>query len=151
MIIYVDADACPVKEQVYRVAQRYSVDVVLVANNFMRVPKQRGVSFVQVAGGLDVADDWIAGAVGPGDIVTTADLPLAGRAIERGAVALDFRGKELTPAAIGGLLASREISAHLRMAGEFTVGPRPLSQRERGLFAGKLDEVVNRLRRNGAS
>ena len=151
MKIYVDADACPVKEQIYRVALRYSLDVVVVANSFMRVPDQRGVSFVQVEGGPDIADDWIAEAADAGDIVTTADLPLAGRAIERGAIAIDFRGKEFTPDAIGGLLASREIAQQLRMAGAYTGGPPPLSQRERGLFAGKLDQVVNRLQRAAAA
>ncbi len=80
MTIYVDGDACPVKEQIYRVASRYHLDVVVVANNFFRVPDQADVSFVQVEGGPDIADDWIAEHASPGDIVATADIPLAGRA-----------------------------------------------------------------------
>ena len=145
MKIYVDADACPVKDQVYRVAARYDVPVIVVANSFLRVPD--GVRFVQVEGGPDIADDWIAEAAGPGDIVTTADIPLANRSIEAGALAIDFRGREFTPDAIGGMMASRELGQLVRQSGGFTGGPKPLSQRERGLFAGKLDEAVNRLRR----
>ena len=145
--IYIDADACPVKEQIYRTAARYGLDVFVVANSWMRVPDQPGVTFVQVDGGADVADDWIAESAGTDDIVATADLPLAGRALERGATAIDFRGKEFTPAAIGDLLASRAIAQQLRMLDVHTGGPRPLTPRDRGLFAGKLDEVVNRIRR----
>lgn len=146
--IYVDADACPVKEQIYRVAARYDIDVTVVSNTYMRVPE--GIRFVQVAGGLDVADDWIADAAGPGDIVTTADIPLAHRSIEAGATVIDFRGREFTSDAIGGLMASRELGQLIRASGGNTGGPKPLSQRDRGLFAGKLDEVVNRLRRASA-
>jgi uncharacterized protein YaiI (UPF0178 family) len=137
-----------VKEQIYRVAARYGLDVVVVANSYMRVPQQPGVSFIEVPGGPDIADDFIAEAAEAGDIVTTADLPLAGRALERGAIAIDFRGKEFTPEAIGGLLASREIAQLLRLGGNYSGGPPPLSQRDRGLFAGKLDEVVNRMLRS---
>jgi uncharacterized protein YaiI (UPF0178 family) len=142
--ILVDADACPVKEQIYRVAARYTLPVLVVANAPMRVPDQPGVEAVHVPGGLDAVDDWIAEAAQPGDIVTTADLPLAGRVLERGAVCLDFRGKEFTDDAVGGLLASREITQYLRGYGAYGGGPPPLSPRDRGRFAGKLDEVVNR-------
>jgi uncharacterized protein len=142
--ILVDADACPVKEQIYRVAARYALPVLVVANTVMRVPEQEGVQFVHVPGGLDVADDWIANEAQAGDIVTTADLPLAGRVIDKGAVCIDFRGKEFTPDSVGGLLASREIATYLRGFGAYTSGPPPLNARDRGKFAGKLDEVVNR-------
>jgi uncharacterized protein YaiI (UPF0178 family) len=98
---------------------------------------------------LDAVDDWIAEQARPGDVVTTADLPLAGRVIERGAACLDFRGKEFTDDAIGGLLASREVAQYLRGYGALTGGPPPLNARDRGRFAGKLDEVVNRLLRSG--
>src|SRR5262249_21109463 len=84
--ILVDADACPVKEQIYRVAARYKLPVLVVANARLRVPDQPGVSFVHIPGGLDAVDDWIAQAAEPGDIVTTADIPLAGRVVDRGAV-----------------------------------------------------------------
>lgn len=145
--LYVDGDACPVKPEAYRVAARYGVPVVLVANSFLRVPEGGAVTFVQVPGGPDAADDWIAESVAAGDIVATADLPLAGRALAKGALALDFRGVEFTLDAIGGLLASREIAQLLRETGSYSGGPKPLSPRERGRFAGKLHEVINRLLR----
>jgi uncharacterized protein YaiI (UPF0178 family) len=147
MTIYVDADACPVKDEIYRVARRYSLPVVLVANSPLRAPAGQDVTMVQVAGGPDVADDWIAEIAGPGDIVATADLPLAGRVLTRGAIALDFRGVEFTPDSIGGLLASREISQFLREMGTYSGGPKAMDRRARGRFAGKLDEVINRLQR----
>jgi uncharacterized protein len=148
MRILVDADACPVKEQIYRVAARYNLPVIVVANATLRVPDQPGVSFVHIPGGLDAVDDWIAEAAEPGDIVTTADIPLAGRVIDRGAVCIDFRGREFTPDSVGGLLASREVASYLRGFGAYTGGPPPLNARDRGKFAGKLDEVVNRELRN---
>ncbi|MGE3269364.1 MAG: YaiI/YqxD family protein [Chloroflexota bacterium] len=144
MRILVDADACPVKEQIYKVAARYSLPVLVVANSLMRVPEQAGIEFVHVPGGLDIADDWIAEAATMGDIVTTADLPLAGRVVDKGAICIDFRGKEFTPDSLGGMLASREIASYLRGFGAYTSGPPPLNPRDRGKFAGKLDEVVNR-------
>jgi uncharacterized protein YaiI (UPF0178 family) len=144
MRILVDADACPVKEQIYRVAARYNLPVLVVANTPMRVPDQPGVEAVHVPGGLDAVDDWIAAEAQAGDIVTTADLPLAGRVMERGAVCIDFRGKEFTDDAMGGLLASREVAQYLRGYGAYGGGPPPLGPRDRGRFAGKLDEVVNR-------
>ena len=147
MRIVVDADACPVKEQIYRVAARYSLPVLLVANSPLRLPDQPGVELVHVPGSFEVVDDWIAEQAGPGDIVTTADVLLAGRVVERGATCLDFRGKEFTADALGGLLASREVAQYLRGAGVYTGGPPPFSPRDRGRFASKLDEVVNRLRR----
>jgi uncharacterized protein YaiI (UPF0178 family) len=145
--IVVDADACPVKEQIYRVAARYGLPVLVVANAPMRVPLQDGVAFVHVPGGLDAVDDWIAEEATGSDIVTTADLPLAGRVVDKGALCIDFRGEELTPDALGGLLASREIAQYLRGFGAYGGGPPPFSARDRGKFASKLDEVVNRRRR----
>ncbi len=147
MTIYLDGDACPVKAETYRVAARYAIPVVLVANAPVRVPEGGEVRFVHVAGGADAADDFIAEAAGPGDIVATADLPLAGRALARGAIAIDFRGVEFTPDAIGGLLASREIAQLLRATEVYSGGPKPFSQRERSRFLGKLDEVIQRLLR----
>jgi uncharacterized protein YaiI (UPF0178 family) len=144
MRIVVDADACPVKEQIYRVAARYSLPVLVIANAPMRVPEQPGVSFVHVSGGLDAVDDWIASEATTADIVTTADIPLAGRVVDKGAVCIDFRGKEFTADSLGGLLASREIAQYLRGFGAYGGGPPPLNPRDRGRFAGKLDEVVNR-------
>ncbi len=147
MKIYVDADASPVKEQIYRVAERYGLPVIVAANSPMRVPERADVAFVHVPGGFEAVDDWIAEQVEPGDIVTTADILLAGRAVDRGAACLDFRGKEFTADALGGLLATREVAQYLRGSGEYTGGPPPLKPQDRGRFAGKLDEVVNRLLR----
>ena len=147
--IYVDADACPVKDEVYRVAARYAVPVVLVANSRMRVPDGGGVRLVLVAGGrLDSADDWIAERAGPADIVVTADIPLASRCIAAGARAIDPRGRVYTEDSVGDALATRNLMADLREAGTISGGgPAPLGKRERSLFLQKLDELVNRVRR----
>jgi uncharacterized protein len=142
--IVVDADACPVKEQIYRVGARYKLPVLVVANAPMRIPLQDGIEFVHVPGGLDAVDDWIAEEATAADIVTTADLPLAGRVVDKGALCIDFRGEEFTPDSLGGLLASREIAQYLRGFGAYGGGPPPFNARDRGRFAGKLDEVVNR-------
>ena len=144
MRIVVDADACPVKDQIYRVAARYGLSVLVVANAPLRVPDQGDVTFVHVPGGLDAVDDWIANEATSADIVTTADILLAGRVVDKGAVCIDFRGKEFTPDSLGGLLASREVAQYLRGYGAYGGGPPPLNARDRGRFAGKLDEVVNR-------
>src|SRR5437762_5172041 len=122
MRILVDADACPVKDQIYRVAARYNLPVLVVANAPMRIPAQAGVEFVHVPGGLDAADDWIAAEATADDIVTTADILLAGRVMERGAACLDFRGKEFTDDALGGMLASREVAQYLRGYGAYGGG-----------------------------
>jgi uncharacterized protein len=144
MRILVDADACPVKEQIYRVAARYGLPVLVVANTRLRVPEQAGVEFVYVPGGLDAVDDWIAAEATAADIVTTADILLAGRVVDTGSACIDFRGKEYTADALGGMLASREVAHYLRGYGAYGGGPPPLNARDRGRFAGKLDEVVNR-------
>jgi len=150
--IYVDADACPVKEEVYRVAGRHGIPVVLVANSRMRVPDSGGVRLVLVAGGqLDSADDWIAGRVAPGDIVVTADVPLAARCVAAGARVIDPRGKVHTEDSVGDALATRNLMTHLREAGALTGGPPPLGKRERSLFLQKLDEAVHQARREGPS
>ena len=147
MRIYVDADACPVKEQIYRVAARYQLPVRVVANAPLRVPAQEGIEAVHVPGGFEAVDDWIAAEVEPGDLVATADILLAARAVDRGAVCLDFRGKEFTADALGDLLATRELAQYLRGMSVYSGGPAPFSPRDRGRFASKLDEVVNRLLR----
>jgi uncharacterized protein YaiI (UPF0178 family) len=147
MKIYVDADACPVKEQIYRVGARYSVPVLLVANAPLRVPTTGDVTLHQVPGGFEAVDDWIAAQVEPGDIVTTGDILLAARVVDRGAACLDFRGKEFTADALGGLLATREVAQYLRGAGLYAGGPPPITARDRGRFASALDTLVNRLQR----
>ena len=147
--ILVDGDACPVKEETYRVAQRYGVAVKVVANSYMRVPAGQNVELVQVEKSrvLDVADDWIAERARPGDIVITADIPLAARCVEAGARCIGPRGKVFTPDSIGDALATRDLMADLREGGEITGGPPPFHKRDRSQFLQQLDETVNSLRR----
>ncbi|HUR54726.1 MAG TPA: YaiI/YqxD family protein [Gemmataceae bacterium] len=138
--IYIDADACPVKDETYRVATRYGVPVVVVANSTMRVPA--GIEIV-VRAGFGAADDYIAEVIESGDICVTADIPLAGRCLEKCGRVLDPRGRALTENDIGAALAMRELNEELRQYGERTGGPPPMTPRDRSRFLGKLDEMVN--------
>lgn len=147
--VFLDADACPVKEQVYRVVARYAVPLLVVANAPLRIPPGTGVELIVVPGGIDVADDWIAERARPGDLVLTADIPLAARVIGAGVRCLDFRGGEFSPSRIGDALASRELNAHLRALGLPGSGPAPFSPRDRSRFASALDGAVSRLVREG--
>lgn len=142
--IFIDGDACPVKEETYDVAVRYRVPVKLVANSRMYVPEGMGIEMVVVDQGLDAADDWIAERVVPGDVVVTADLPLAGRCLEAGARVIGTTGRQFEEDSIGDLLATRALKEHLRGAGMETGGPRPLSNKDRSRFASKLDELVQK-------
>ncbi len=150
--VYVDADACPVKEEVYRVARRYELSVTVVANSRIRVPEQDGVRLVVVSGGLDAADEWIVGQLGEGDIVVSADILLAARCLQRGASVLGPTGKPFTAANVGPALATRDLLTDLRACGAVTGGPRPLAGRDRSRFLQSLDELVQvaRRRRSGA-
>ena len=141
--LYVDADACPVKEEVYRVAGRYGLYVFVVANSRLRVPKGAGVELVVVDGGLDAADDWIADRVRQGDVAITADIPLAARCLEAGARVLRSDGRPFTVDSIGPALATRELRSELRESGLATGGPPPLSQRDRSRFLSALDRLVS--------
>jgi uncharacterized protein YaiI (UPF0178 family) len=145
--IYVDADGCPVRQEIDRVARRTKLPVVLVSNSWMRVPQRDGVELVVVGDGLDEADDWIAERAGKGDIVVTTDIPLAARCLEKGAYALGPRGHEFTEDTIGEALAGRELSAHLRESGIVTPGARPLEKKDRSRFLQQLDAIVLRARR----
>jgi uncharacterized protein YaiI (UPF0178 family) len=142
--IFVDADGCPVKDEVYVVATRYGVPVALVANSRMHVPEGFGVELIRVDEGADAADDWIAANVRPGDVVVTADIPLAARCLAAGARVLGPNGREFSADTIGDQLATRELKSQLRGAGIPTGGPPPLSSRERSRFQAKLDELVQR-------
>jgi uncharacterized protein YaiI (UPF0178 family) len=142
--IFVDGDACPVKDEIYVVATRYGVPVALVANSPLYVPDGMGVELIVVDQGPDVADDWIAERAQPGDVVVTADLPLAARCLEAGARVLGSSGREFDDESIGSLLATRDLKEQLRGAGVTTGGPPPLSGKERSRFASKLDELVQR-------
>jgi uncharacterized protein YaiI (UPF0178 family) len=142
--IFVDGDGCPVKDETYVVATRYGVPVALVANSWMRVPQGFGVEMVVVEQGPDAADDWIVRHVEPGDVVVTADLPLAARCLKAGARVLGTTGRVFSEDSIGDLLATRDLKEHLRGAGVPSGGPPPLSDRDRSRFQAKLDELVQR-------
>jgi uncharacterized protein YaiI (UPF0178 family) len=147
--IYVDADACPVKAEVYRVAERHRLKVYVVANSFIAVPRQPFIERVVVGGGFDAADDWIAERVSRGDIVVTADVPLASRCVKAGAAAIAPNGRAFTEASVGMALATRNLMQDLREAGAVTGGPKPFSARDRSAFLSALDLAVVRLKRAG--
>ena len=146
-MIYVDADACPVKEEVYRVAHRHGVKVFVVSNAFMLVPRDPLIERVIVGQGFDAADDWIAERAGPGDVVVTSDIPLAHRAVKAGAAVLAPNGRAFDEASIGMALATRDLMQDLRAAGEVTGGPKPFSARDRSAFLSPLDQAPRRIRR----
>ena len=145
--IYVDADACPVKQEVYRVAKRYQLEVTLVANSWMRIPDERWLKLEVVGEGFDEADDWIVDHVEADDIVVTADIPLASRCIKEGASVIGTTGKPFTENNIGSVLATRDLLSELRGAGEITGGPPPLQKRDRSRFLQALDEAIQTIRR----
>ena len=146
LTIYIDADACPVKEEVYRVARRYSMSVKVVANAPLRVPADALVELV-VRPGFGAADDWIAEQAGPGDIVITADIPLAARCLTKETCVLDPKGRPFTDKHIGTALGMRDLMDQLRQGGAVTGGPAPMTPKDRSRFLSKLDEVVNAVRR----
>jgi hypothetical protein len=145
--IYVDADACPVKQEVYRVARRYGLEVTLVANSWMRIPDERGLALEVVEDGFDAADDWIVEHVGAADVVVTADVPLASRCLKAGARVIGPTGRPFTDDNIGQAVATRDLLAGIRGAGEMTGGPPPITQRDRSRFLQQLDEVIQSIRR----
>jgi uncharacterized protein len=145
--VFVDADACPVKPEVYRVAERYGLKVFVVANAFMNVPRSDLIEQVIVPEGPDVADDWIAERAGAGDIVITADIPLAARCVRNGVSVIGPTGKAFDEDSIGMALATRNLMSDLRSAGATTRGPRPLSRQDLSRFLSALDLAVTRLKR----
>ena len=149
MVILVDADACPVKDEVYRVAERHGLAVAVVANAPIAVPKAPWITRVHVAQGPDVADDWIAARARAGVVVVTADIPLASRCVKAGASVIASNGKLFTEASVGAALATRNLMDQLRSAGEITGGPRPFTPRDRSAFLSALDLAVQRLKRAG--
>lgn len=149
--IFVDADACPVKQEVYRVAKRYDLDVTLVSNSWMRTPDESWLVLEVVDDGFDAADDWIVENVEPHDIVITADIPLASRCLKAGAKVIGSTGKPFTDGNISQAVATRDLLAELRGAGEITGGPPPITKRDRSLFLQKLDEAIQSIRRDQRS
>src|SRR5215471_7803711 len=145
--IYVDADACPVKDEVYRVAARHGLSVSVVANGFIRVPQDPRIERVAAGSAPDAADDWIAARAGASDIVITADIPLASRGVKAGAQVIAPNGKPFTEESIGMTLAVRNLMQDLRSAGEVTGGPPPFAPRDRSAFLSALEETIRRLQR----
>ena len=149
--IYIDADACPVKDEIYSVAARYDLRVFVVANAPMRVPPGAGAELIVVGRDFDAADDWIASHARGGDVVVTADIPLAARCLESGARVLGTDGRPFTEESIGGALASRALNQELRERGQLGGGPRPLAEKDRSRFASRLDQFVQAGMREFAS
>jgi len=145
--IFVDADACPVKPEIYRVAERYGLKVYVVANSFMNVPRSDLIERVIVNDGPNIADNWIAERAGISDIVITADVPLAGRCVRNQATVIGPTGKPFDDNSIGMALATRDLLTGLRSAGATTRGPSPLSRQDISRFLSALDLAVTRLRR----
>ena len=152
--IYIDADACPVKQEVYRVAERHALKgtamkLFVVSNSPIAVPRDEMIERVVVGGGMDEADNWIADRAGRGDVVITADIPLASRCVRSGATAIAPNGKPFSEDSIGITLATRNLMDSLRSAGAVTGGPKPFAPRDRSNFLAALDTALVRLKRDG--
>lgn len=143
--LFIDADACPVKDEVYRVAGRYSLQTYVVANNRLNVPRNPRIEMKVVSGRFDAADDWIVEEATPWDITITSDIPLAARVLAKGARALDPKGRVFSPDSIGDALAAREFSAFLRDMGEQGGGPSAFTPRDRSTFLQSLDTLIQSL------
>lgn len=148
--IYIDADACPVKAEVLRVAERHGLKTYIVSDGGVRPPASPLVELVVVAPGMDAADNWIADHIGKGDIAITADTPLAARCIAEGAKVLRFNGEPFDEQSIGAALATRDLMTHLRETGEITGGPRPFSKQDRSRFLNALETMVQAVKRETA-
>ncbi len=147
--IYIDADGCPVKEEVFRVAGRYRLSVVVVANKRLNVPLNPLLEMVVVTGAFDAADDWIVENSQPNDIVVTADILLADRCVKKSVRALGPKGVEFTSENIGSAVATRELMRDLRDMGERHGGPAPMDKKARSRFLAQLDEIIQSLKRRG--
>ena len=145
--IYVDADGCPVKQEVCRVAQRYGVSVTFVANARFGIPDYADANLVQVGNGFNEADDWIVEQVRPHEIVITTDIPLAAECLKKGACVLSPKGRLFTEDSIGTALADREVSSQRREYGIITGGPAPFGKKDRSRFLQQLDAAVHASRR----
>ena len=148
--IYIDADACPVKSEVFRVAERYELDVTLVSNTWMNTPKSKQIRLKVVEEKFDAADDWIVDHVQTDDIVISADIPLASRCLEKGARVLGPKGRVFTKNNIGDIMATREIMSHLRDLGTMTGGPAPFQKKDRSRFLQSLDQMIHSIKRKNS-
>lgn len=149
--IYIDADACPVKEETYKVAIRYGVQTFVISNSFMQIPTSPLITRAVVPAGADAADDWIVDHVVPGDVVVTSDIPLAARVLAKEAHAIAPYGRAFTEESIGLALAQRALMEHLRSTGETTGGPPPFSPKDRSRFLQALDQAIAREKRKRSS
>jgi uncharacterized protein YaiI (UPF0178 family) len=145
--LFIDADACPVKDETYKVAARYGLKTFVVSNSFMQIPASPLIERVIVDAGPDIADDWIAERAARGDIVITNDIPLADRVLKSGAAAIKPNGQPFTADSIGSALAQRSIMEHIRSTGEITGGPRPFDRTDRSRFLQALDTAIQKSRR----
>lgn len=146
--IFVDGDACPVKNEIFRVAERYKLLVKVVANQFLKIPAQPLFEMIVVQGSFDAADDWIVEHAALGDIVITADILLADRCVKNRARVLGHKGDEFTEDNVGSAVASRELMQNLRHMGEMRGGPKPMGPQDRSRFLGKLDQIIQSLLRS---
>jgi len=154
IVLFIDADACPVKQEIYRVAERHAlkgtaIKVLVVTNSPIAIPRDEMIERVVVGAGMDEADNWIAERAGVGAIVITADVPLASRAVKAGASVIAPDGRAFTADSIGMTLATRNLMDSLRSAGAITGGPKPFSPRDRSSFLAALDQAIVRLKRAG--
>lgn len=145
--IFIDADGCPVKEEVYKVAERYQLPVVVVANKRITIPIDPRIEMQVVSGDFDAADDWIFESCGPKDIVVTNDILLAERCLKKKSRVLGAKGNEFTEDSIGDAVATRELMQNLRHMGEMRGGPAPMDKKARSQFLGKLDQIIQALKR----
>lgn len=145
--VYIDADACPVKDETYKVAARYGLKTFVVSNSFIQIPRSELIERMIVDSGPDIADGWIADQVVAGDVVVTNDIPLAGRVLAKDAHAVAPNGRAFTKDSIGAALAQRSIMEHIRSTGEITGGPPPFSNANRSQFLQTLDQVIVREQR----
>jgi len=142
--IFIDADACPVKKETFRVAQRHELKVYVVANTRMSIPNSAIFELILVSDAFDAADDWIVEHAKPNDIVVSDDIPLAARCLQQGAQVIGSKGHEFTPESIGNALANRELSAYLREHGVTGGGPAPFTPKDRSRFLDRLDALIRK-------
>lgn len=147
--IYIDADGCPVKEETYRVAERYKLPVVVVANTYLNVPASPLITMNVVMGNFDAVDDWIVEQAAAGDIVITVDILLAERCVKKSVRVLGHKGDEFTEDNIGSAVATRELMQNLRHMGEMRGGPAPMDKKARSKFLGTLDQIIQSLKKEG--
>ncbi len=149
--IYIDADACPVKEEIYKVAVRYGLQTFVISNSFMQIPMSPLITRAIVPAGADAADDWIVEHVEAGDVVVTSDIPLAARVLAKEAHAIAPYGRAFTEESIGLALAQRALMEHIRSTGQMTGGPPPFSPQDRSRFLQALDQAIAREKRKRSS